>query len=138
MTMFLIILFCLTCLFLMLVILIQKPKGGGLSAAFGGGGGADSVFGGKTGDMLTWFTTGCFVLFLVLGVLLTYQIGGSVDNSSIVKPVGNSSTEGGMETDTDTNNGQESDVNENAGELEAEAEKTPTPEPSTDEGTSQQ
>jgi len=30
------VLFVIVCLFLMLVILIQKPRGGGLSGAFGG------------------------------------------------------------------------------------------------------
>ena len=47
-------LFVLTCIFMMLVILIQKPKGGGLSGAFGGAGGsAQAAFGAKTGDLLT-------------------------------------------------------------------------------------
>ena len=50
-------LFVATCLFMMLVILIQKPKGGGLSGAFGGAGGsAQAAFGAKTGDLLTTIT----------------------------------------------------------------------------------
>jgi len=75
MEIFLIIMFLLVSVFMTLVILIQKPKGGGLSGAFGGaGGGAQTAFGSKTGDVLTWFTTACFVLFLVLGVVLTLYI----------------------------------------------------------------
>jgi preprotein translocase subunit SecG len=67
--------FVVVCLFMMLVILIQKPKGGGLSGAFGGGGGsAQAAFGAKTGDVLTWFTVTCFVLFLLLAMGLTWTI----------------------------------------------------------------
>jgi preprotein translocase subunit SecG len=67
--------FALVCLFMMLVILIQKPKGGGLSGAFGGAGGsADAAFGSKTGDVLTVITVSCFVLFLVLAMGLQWTI----------------------------------------------------------------
>lgn len=66
-------LFVAVCLFMMLVILIQKPRGGGLTGAFGGAGGsASSVFGAKTGDVLTWFTCVCFVLFILLAMALTW------------------------------------------------------------------
>lgn len=69
------IVFVIVCLFLMLVILIQKPKGGGLSGAFGGAGGsANAAFGAKTGDVLTWFTVVCFVLFILLAMGLTWAI----------------------------------------------------------------
>lgn len=72
-------LFALTCLFMMLVILIQKPKGGGLSGAFGGAGGsAQAAFGAKTGDLLTSITIGCFVVFLGLAIGLTYAIRADV------------------------------------------------------------
>ncbi len=61
------------CLFLILVVLIQKPRGSGLTGAFGGaGGGAGSVFGSKTGDVLTWVTVVCFALFIGLSMLLTW------------------------------------------------------------------
>ena len=61
--------------FMMLVILIQKPKGGGLSGAFGGTGGSDSSFvGAKVGDFLTILTIVCFVAFLLLGMGLTWAI----------------------------------------------------------------
>ena len=67
--------FVLTCLLLMLVILIQKPKGGGLSGAFGGAGGsAQAAFGAKTGDVLTWITVGFFIVFLLLAMGLTWAI----------------------------------------------------------------
>ncbi len=69
------IFFVLVCLFMMLVILIQKPRGGGLSGAFGGAGGsAQAAFGAKTGDVLTWFTVVCFTAFLLLAIGLTWSI----------------------------------------------------------------
>lgn len=72
-------LFVLTCLFMILIILIQKPKGGGLSGAFGGAGGsAQAAFGAKTGDLLTTITIGCFVVFLGLAIGLTYAIRADI------------------------------------------------------------
>ncbi len=69
------ILFAGICLFMIMVILIQKPRGGGLSGAFGGSGGnAQAAFGAKTGDVLTWFTVICFAAFLLLAVGLTWSI----------------------------------------------------------------
>jgi len=64
------VLFFLVASALILIVLIQKGKGGGLSAAFGGGG-QSSVFGSKTGDVLTWATIVVAGLFLLLAVLLT-------------------------------------------------------------------
>jgi preprotein translocase subunit SecG len=69
------VLFVLVCLFMMLVILIQKPRGGGLSGAFGGAGGSSqAAFGAKVGDVLTWFTVVCFVAFLSLAMVLTWTL----------------------------------------------------------------
>jgi preprotein translocase subunit SecG len=62
-------LWVLTCLALVFLIMIQKGKGGGLSAAFGGGG-TSSLFGAKTGDVLTWVTIGLAGFFLLLCVLM--------------------------------------------------------------------
>jgi preprotein translocase subunit SecG len=62
-------LFVLCCLALVLIILIQKGRGGGLSAAFGGAG-AGGVLGSKTGDFLTWVTIVLVGVFLGLAILL--------------------------------------------------------------------
>jgi preprotein translocase subunit SecG len=61
--------FLLICLFLIMLVLIQKGRGGGLASAFGGGGG-NTAFGSKTGDVLTWATSIVFGLFLFLAVVL--------------------------------------------------------------------
>ncbi|MHC4811009.1 MAG: preprotein translocase subunit SecG [Planctomycetota bacterium] len=57
---------------MILMILVQRPQGGGLAGAFGGagGGGADSVFGGRVGDALTWSTVIAFVVYLLLAVTI--------------------------------------------------------------------
>jgi preprotein translocase subunit SecG len=62
-------LFLITCVFLIMLVLIQKGRGGGLSGAFGGGGGS-TAFGTKTGDVLTWATSIVFGIFILLAVAL--------------------------------------------------------------------
>ncbi|MEM1212515.1 MAG: preprotein translocase subunit SecG [Planctomycetota bacterium] len=84
------VLFIVVSLFMMLVILIQKPKGGGLGGAFGGGAGAGSqqaVFGAKAGDALTWFTIVSFVLFLMIAMGLTWAINPEVEEEEQAQAV---------------------------------------------------
>jgi protein translocase SecG subunit len=61
-------LFVSTCILLILVILLQKGRGGGLAGAFGGAGG-QSAFGAKTGDVFTWITISLTAMFVILAVL---------------------------------------------------------------------
>ncbi|HEV8378108.1 MAG TPA: preprotein translocase subunit SecG [Tepidisphaeraceae bacterium] len=61
--------FIIVCLFMVLLVLIQKGRGGGLASAFGGAGG-NTAFGSKTGDVLTWATSVVFGIFLVLAITL--------------------------------------------------------------------
>jgi len=61
--------FILCSVILVLVILIQKGKGGGLTAALGGGM-ASGILGSKTGDFLTWVTIVLVGVFLSLAVVL--------------------------------------------------------------------
>jgi preprotein translocase subunit SecG len=79
-----------TALFLIILILIQRGKGGGLAGAFGGMGG-QSAFGTKAGDLFTRITIGvaafwiilCMVMVKVLGVggsALNTEMGGAADN----------------------------------------------------------
>lgn len=63
------VLFIIVCLFMVLLVLIQKGRGGGLASAFGGAG-ANTAFGSKTGDVLTWATSVVFGIFLILAVAL--------------------------------------------------------------------
>lgn len=69
--------FLFVCVLLILIILIQKPQGGGLSGAFGAGAAAGSgqtVFGARTGDALTVGTISVFVLYLLVAIGLNYAI----------------------------------------------------------------
>ena len=63
------VLFIFVCLFMILLVLIQKGRGGGLASAFGGMGG-NTAFGSKTGDVLTWATSVVFGIFIVLAISL--------------------------------------------------------------------
>ncbi|MHC4991385.1 MAG: preprotein translocase subunit SecG [Planctomycetota bacterium] len=63
------IIFILVSAAMVLIILVQRPQGGGLAGAFGGaGGGTDTVFGGRVGDALTVMTVIAFVAYLSLAV----------------------------------------------------------------------
>ena len=63
------VLFLLCSLALIMIILIQKGRGGGLSSAFGGGM-ASGILGSKTGDFLTWVTIILVGIFLSLAVVM--------------------------------------------------------------------
>ena len=63
------VLFVICCVALILIVLIQKGRGGGLSAAFGGGM-ASGILGSKTGDFLTWVTIVLVGVFLTLAVVM--------------------------------------------------------------------
>ncbi len=63
------LLFMLCSLALILVVLVQKGRGGGLSGALGGGM-ASGLMGSKTGDFLTWVTIGMVGMFLLLAVIM--------------------------------------------------------------------
>lgn len=62
--------FTIVCMVMIVIVLLQKGRGGGLSAAFGGAGG-QSAFGSKTGDVFTWATIVVAGLFLLLAMICT-------------------------------------------------------------------
>ena len=72
-------LFAIVCILLIVIVLLQKGRGGGLGAAFGGA--ASSAFGTRVGDVLTWITVALVALFLILAVVVVYAFrppGGQV------------------------------------------------------------
>lgn len=81
-----VVLFVLTCLALILIVLLQKGRGGGLSAAFGGGG-AGSLLGTKTGDVLTWITICLVAFFLVLSILMGKFLPKGAVSSDLNMPI---------------------------------------------------
>ena len=62
-------LFIICCVALILIILIQKGRGGGLSGAFGGAM-ASGILGSKTGDFLTWVTIALVAIYLSVAVVM--------------------------------------------------------------------
>src|SRR3978361_1024270 len=74
-------LFVTMCVFMILLILIQKGRGGGLAGAFGGAGG-NTAFGSKTGDVLTWATSIVFGVFLLLAVAMNLLANKKYDLSN--------------------------------------------------------
>jgi preprotein translocase subunit SecG len=70
---FLTVLHVLVCLFLILVVLLQAGKGGGMGIAFGGGGGSQTVFGSSgAGNFLTRLTSVTAFLFLLTSLGLAH------------------------------------------------------------------
>ncbi len=63
------VIFVIGSVVLVLVVLIQKGKGGGLSGAFAGGM-ASGILGSKTGDVLTWVTISVASLFILVALVL--------------------------------------------------------------------
>lgn len=75
-------------IFLVLVVLIQRGKGGGLAGAFGGAGGS-SPFGSRAGDAFTRFTliiAAIWALAIMVEVRLVQRHGEKQAQSSILKP----------------------------------------------------
>lgn len=73
------LLMLLTATFLILLVLIQRGRGGGLSGAFGGMGG-QSAFGSKAGDTFTYITivvATFWILLCVAGVAIMKKAGHS-------------------------------------------------------------
>ena len=64
----------LSSLFLILLVLIQRGRGGGLAGAFGGAGG-QSAFGTKAGDVFTKITIGVAAFWILLCILALNVLG---------------------------------------------------------------
>jgi preprotein translocase subunit SecG len=76
MLIFLSLLICLVSIFLILLILVQRGKGGGLAGAFGGAGG-QSAFGTKAGDTFTKVTAVTACVWIVLCAGTTWYMSHS-------------------------------------------------------------
>src|SRR5258707_4668284 len=76
-------------LFLVLLVLIQRGKGGGLAGSFGGVGGS-SAFGSRAGDLFTRVTLVLAGVWLVLIMVHVYVVqvskGTTGPSSSLVAP----------------------------------------------------
>lgn len=68
----------ITAIFLIVLVLIQRGKGGGLAGAFGGLGG-QSAFGTKAGDLFTRVTIGVALFWIILCTVTVSVLGTPED-----------------------------------------------------------
>jgi preprotein translocase subunit SecG len=80
------VLFVLSCIALILIVLVQKGKGGGLSGAFGGAM-SGGILGSKTGDFLTWVTIILAGIFLGLAIIMAKFYKEEVSDYETGQPV---------------------------------------------------
>lgn len=129
-------LWLVTSLFLILIILVQRGKGGGLAGALGGVGGS-SAFGTRAGDLFTKITVGVFVVWLLLAIALVplmtqtgsfqggTQVGPSNPTASSAEPLpAAAGTEG---AGTEAPGESPAAATETPAGTEPAAETTPTP-----------
>jgi preprotein translocase subunit SecG len=74
-TVLLVILYVIVCLFLIMVVLLQQGKGADLAGAFGGGGSQTSFGPRTTTNIMHRLTTVSFILFVVLSMSLAILSG---------------------------------------------------------------
>ena len=88
------VLFFVVSVALVLIVLVQRPQGGGLTGAFGGGGGTDTAFGGRTGDALTVATITAFSIYLLLaiGLNITSNTIRNAPPEVVAEPTANTGT----------------------------------------------
>jgi preprotein translocase subunit SecG len=78
----LMLLLLLTAVFLIVLVLIQRGKGGGLAGAFGGLGG-QSAFGTKAGDLFTKITIGVAAFWIILCAFTVWELGRGGDKGPL-------------------------------------------------------
>lgn len=75
------ILIAINCILLVIVILVQNPKGGGIDSTFGGGGASQILGAAKSTDFiekLTWgLAASLFILCIITSLLVNGNSGGT-------------------------------------------------------------
>ncbi len=75
----------LACVLLVLVILAQNSKGGGLSSQFGGSGASNMIGVKKTGDLLENLTWGLITTVFVLVVTSSFLIANTAATTDVLR-----------------------------------------------------
>ena len=90
------VVYFITCIVLVIVVLMQEPKGGGLSSAFGGAG-LDAAFGASIGRKMSSFTVYLAIFFLILTIVLAIltKSGSDSISGSIMEGKGRSASPAG-------------------------------------------
>lgn len=148
-----VLLFC-TSLFLMLLILVQRGKGGGLTGALGGQGG-QSAFGSKAGDAFTKITvvTAVFWIMLCMVTIAAFnpppqaslkanndaemsadEDGEATDGDAATTGMGAKTS--GETSETDSNEGQSTDAETSAPVTESTGDPAPGGEETTESSSS--
>ena len=126
--------FLIVCLLMILIVLIQRPQGGGLGGAFGSSAGSgQTAFGAKTGDALTMATIGIFVVFVLgaIGLNFVARPSQAEQDQSIVAPEGEAQeAAAGGEA-----GGSDDAASDGAQDSETAAEPTPETDPTNDPAT---
>ena len=122
------LLMCVTSLFLILLVMLQRGRGGGLTGAFGGAGG-QSAFGTKTGDVFTKFTVYTAVVWILLCIGLIFVSR----SSSTPQFDAASATTGAGVSETETTDSGNAIPGELMGGSEPDATQPATPESKTSE-----
>lgn len=123
--------FVIVSLMLVLIVLIQRPQGGGLSEAFGSSSGSGhTAFGARTGDALTYATIIVFVAFIGFSVGLNYLVRppAPVDPSITSGPV-TPTPEGAAPASTEDAKAEPATAGSEAPTTEAPATETPVATP---------
>lgn len=80
------VLFILICPLIVLIVLMQDPKGGGLAGVLGGAGGS-SAFGAKTADVVMKVTVVLGIAFFLLSIVLGITLkGGKLGTTTVLSP----------------------------------------------------
>ena len=128
------LLMCVTSLFLICLVLLQRGRGGGLSGAFGGAGG-QSAFGTKAADVFTKFTIGTAAVWIALCIGWIFVSSNNSSSFSNFDAVPDTTAVGTSETEnTDAGNDLSNSLLEGAG---TSAPDTTTPEGKTADNPSQ-
>lgn len=81
---FLTVIIALICVLLMLVVLIQNPKGGGVDSTFGGQG-ANQMFGAaKSSDFIEKLTWGLAIALFALCIITVLVVNGQATAGSLI------------------------------------------------------
>lgn len=123
------VLFLLTAVVLILLILVQKGRGGGLAGAFGGPGG-HSAFGTKTADIFVKATAVIAGIFFLLSIVTAWIMRPEAPDRPTEKPGAPAPAEPGGAAQTPS--GEEAGGAEDpADKPAADAPKSPAPEETT-------